>query len=88
MVDATTYLEKLGAALERRGLRAALNGDSERPMLKVTNPEAPIHEEILCRRYAGESWRFLWSWREVIGPVEKTGYVADKIGKVLRGAEQ
>lgn len=83
--DARTHLEKLAAALQRRGYEATVTNDERDMGLKVVNPKASIlNERIVCRR-TPYGWSFRWSWREEIGTAEEVGKVADRIVHVLRG---
>jgi hypothetical protein len=81
--EARTHLEQLGTSLQVRGWKVSLTTTGGRPRLKVTNPTAAeLSETIHCRR-AGDDWLFLWSWAEVIGPVEKIDAVGRQIRHVL-----
>jgi hypothetical protein len=81
------HLERLAAVLRGRGWQVSLVEADREMLLKVTNPTAPgLFEWIGCGDSPG-GWRYEWSWRQPIGPVERLGAVADRIMHVLRTTE-
>lgn len=83
--DARSHLEALGVELQRRGWRVFLVGRDEHPALRVTNPDAPVlAETIMCRQADDGTWIYAWSWRQPIGPTDRTGFVVNRIQNVLR----
>jgi hypothetical protein len=85
--EAAAHLRQLADALTRRGLQVPRVAENLQ-MLRVSNPAASdLSEVIRIRHTKKHGWEYLWSWREVIGPANKMGQVADQIAKVLRLAD-
>ena len=74
-----TALEKLAAELSERGLDPVITATGGRPVLTVSNPDAPALSESVLE----DAGLFRWSWAEQIGPVGDVSGAADAIARVL-----
>lgn len=80
---ARTHLEKLAEELRQRAWQVRVANSCSYVVLHVINPAAPSMVERITCDEGPRGLRFFWSWREVIGPVERVKEVADRIAKVL-----
>jgi hypothetical protein len=74
-----TALEALAAELRARSLDPVITNTGGRPVLTVSNPDAPALSESVLE----DAGLFRWSWEEEIGPVGDVSGAADAIARVL-----
>jgi hypothetical protein len=76
-------LEKLAAELGGRGFDPVITSAGGRPVLVVSNPDAPALSENILE---DGGW-FWWPWAERITGVANTGGAADAVARVLAARE-
>jgi hypothetical protein len=79
--DELADLDTLAAALNTRGLQAALHTPAGKlPYLQVTNP----HATALSERVFAQADSFWWPWAERIASCDDIAQIATILARVLR----
>jgi hypothetical protein len=84
--QATDHLQKLAVELEERrfAVRLRAAGPGRPPRLHVVNPAAPVLAEyVLAAPDCDGRWRYWFSWRQHIAPVNDPIVAAHRIERVL-----
>jgi hypothetical protein len=83
-----SHLENLAAKLAQRNLTTQVIATGRRPYLRVASRDIPqLNERVFCDLGDDSTWRYLWPWRQPIGPVADIDAVIAKITAVLRPVE-